>query len=343
MRSPDFDDIGSRWFAAMRAGDFTEAWRLTDRIERERRAREAAGLFVWDSSYLEWNGTPIDDRRVLVRCKHGLGDTLQFIRYVPLLRSRAHSVTLHIQPPLLNMFAGCADFGNVQNGWTDVPPPHDVQVEIMELAYAFRSTQATLPKQVPYLPLENIRRCTAALPPLSPGGGLRVGLIWAASDWDTRRSVPIEMLEPLGRARGVQFYSLQQGKSSDDCARAAFPISVLSRHTADITAAAAAMLQLDLIISVDSMTAHLAGALGRPVWLLLQHEADWRWMMKRSDSPWYPTMRVFRQHTQGHWNAVVHDVATALHQVACMPAHASPNTEHRRAHSRASPEPRPGL
>jgi hypothetical protein len=344
MCSPNLKEVSSRWFAAMRAGDFAEAWRQTDLIESQRRASEAAGLFVWEPNYLEWNGTPFDDRRVLVRCKHGLGDTLQFIRYVPLLRDRAHSVTLHIQPQLLKLFAGCADFGNVRNGWTDAPPPYDVQIEIMELAYAFRSTQETLPKQVPYIPLEHVTSCTAVLPPLAPGGGLRVGLIWAASDWDTTRSVPIEMLEPLCRARGIQFYSLQQGKRRDDWARAAFPITALSRRTSDVTAAAAAMLELDLIISVDSMTAHLAGALGRPVWLLLQHEPDWRWMTRRSDSPWYPTMRLFRQHTQGDWDPVVQNIATALRHVACTAAHAPTTTPlHRRARSRASPAPTPDL
>jgi hypothetical protein len=344
MSSPEFNDIGSRWFAAMRAGDFAEAWRQTDRIESERRTREAAGLFVWEPHYLDWNGTPFDGRRVLVRCKHGLGDTLQFIRYVPLLRSRARSVTVHIQPQLVPLFAGCADFGEVRNGWTDAPPPYDVQVEIMELAYAFRSTQETLPKQVPYIPLENVRSCTDVLPRRSPGGGLRVGLIWAASDWDTTRSVPIEMLGPLCRAGGIQFYSLQQGNNRADWRRAAFPITALSRHTSDVTAAAAAMLEFDLIISVDSMTAHLAGALGRPVWLLLQHEPDWRWMTRRSDSAWYPTMRLFRQHTQGDWAPVVDDVATALHQLACTAAHAPSSTRLQRpAHSRASPAPTPGL
>jgi hypothetical protein len=302
----------------MRAGDFAEAWRQTDRIEVARRAREAAGTFSREPHHLTWSGASFDGLDVLVRCNHGLGDTLQFIRFVPLLRRRAAHVTLLIQPQLVKLFFGCAEFGTVRNGWSDEPPPpYEVEVEIMELAYAFRSTLQTLPRRVPYLASAQISNCARALPSLGAGDCRRVGLIWAASDWDKSRSIPVEALAPLRGTRGIEFYSLQQGASIDDWRQAAFPITCLSQHTADVTAAAAAMLKLDLIISVDSMAAHLAGALGRPVWLLLQHEADWRWMTGRSDSPWYPTMRIFRQHKRGDWLSVTHAVTTALHELAC--------------------------
>jgi hypothetical protein len=308
----------------MRTGDFAEAWRQTDHIEVERRAREAAGTLSREPHHLTWSGASFAGRHVLVRCNHGLGDTLQFIRFVPLLRRRAAHVTLLIQPQLVKLFAGCAEFGTVRNGWSDEPPPpYEVEVEIMELAYAFRSTLQTLPRRVPYLPSAQISTCARALPSFRPGDCRRVGLIWAASDWDTNRSIPIEALALLRGVRGIEFYSLQQGMSMDDSRRAAFAITGLSQHTADVAAAAAAMLKLDLIISVDSMAAHLAGALGVPVWLLLQHEADWRWMTGRSDSPWYPTMRIFRQHRRGDWLSVTHAVTKALHELACtsMAAH----------------------
>jgi hypothetical protein len=333
VSSSEFDDVGNRWFAAMRTGDFAEAWRQTDRIELERRAREAAGTFSRQPHHLAWNGAAFEGRHVLVRCNHGLGDTLQFIRFIPLLRRRTASVTLLIQPQLVKLFAGCVDFGVVRNGWTDEPPPYEVEIEIMELAYAFRSTVQTLPRRVPYLPLAQISTC--AFPSLGVGDCRRVGLIWAASDWDTSRSIPIEALAPLRGTRGIEFYSLQQGKSMDESRRAAFPINCLSQHTADATAAAAAMLKLDLIISVDSMAAHLAGALGRPVWLLLQHEADWRWMTDRSDSPWYPTMRIFRQHRRGDWLSVAQTVTTALQEFAHTSCTRVRARRSRRAHSRA--------
>jgi ADP-heptose:LPS heptosyltransferase len=141
---------------------------------------------------------------------------------------------------------------------------------------------------------------------------LRVGLIWAASDWDRTRSIPLHALAPLGGVPGIRFYSLQQGEQAAASAHAPFAIEPYSTHTGEIVAAAAAMLELDLVITVDAMAAHLAGALGRPVWVLLKHEADWRWMDAVPTSPWYPTMRLFRQARAGDWTSVAHDVAHAL-------------------------------
>jgi hypothetical protein len=306
------DDVHDTWMAAMRRGDFEAAWRQTDRIEIPRRRAEALGSFSWQPRHLLWNGSPVENREVLVRCNHGLGDTIQFVRYVPLLRQRAGSVTLFVQPPLLPLFAGVRAFGDVRNGWTPDTPPHDVEIEIMELPYVFRSTIRTLPRRVPYIPLSPLRAAGNALPLLGPSDGLRVGLLWTASDWDPERSIPLSVLEPLGRIRGVGYVSLQQGDAAAEVRDAPFPIEPYSEHTAEITAVAAAIRKLDLVITVDSMLAHLAGALARPVWVLLQHEADWRWMTARSDSPWYPTMRLFRQPRGGDWTALAWSVARAL-------------------------------
>jgi hypothetical protein len=141
---------------------------------------------------------------------------------------------------------------------------------------------------------------------------MNVGLLWAASDWDKRRSIALDVLAPLARVAHVKFYSLQQGPQSEEWRGAPFPIEPLHRHSSDIPAAAAAMHKLDLVITVDSMAAHLAGAFGRPVWVLLRNEADWRWMVERRDSPWYPTMRLFRQPRAGDWAAVAEQVGVEL-------------------------------
>jgi hypothetical protein len=317
MRLREFEDAGMLWHEAMHRGDFEEAWRQTDRIELDRRARELVGAFTRKPHYLRWNGTPFEGREVLVRCEHGLGDTLQFIRYVPQIKQRARTVTILVQPQLVDLLQGSADFGDVRNGWTQMPPPpHDIEIEVMELPYAFRSTLSTVPAAVPYLPLANVHARAAQLPALTVGSALRVGLLWSASDWDTSRSIPIEALEPLADLGGVEFYSLQQGESAQDSVRAGFPITPLSLFTKEIGSAAAAMLELDVIITVDSMAAHLAGALGRPVWVLLQHECDWRWMRSRADSPWYPSMRLFRQHRPRDWRFAVQAAAAALVDVA---------------------------
>jgi hypothetical protein len=314
---PDFEDIRLRWDAAMRRGDFEAAWRQTDRIEAPRRARQRDPGFVREPQHLTWNGEPFEDRDVLVRCEHGLGDTLQFIRYVPLLRQRARSVTVLVQPALLTLLDGSDEFGNIRDGWSDAPPPrHDVEIEVMELPYALRSMPQSVPATIPYLPVDAIRARAAQLPPIERDGALKVGLVWAASDWDRTRSIPLDALAPLGRVPGVRFYSLQQGEQAAAYADAPFAIEPYSTHTGEIAAAAAAMLELDLVITVDAMAAHLAGALGRPVWALLKHRADWRWMDAVPRSPWYPTMRLFRQVHEGDWSAVADAAAKALGRTA---------------------------
>ncbi|MGZ5159078.1 MAG: hypothetical protein ACXWCQ_00885 [Burkholderiales bacterium] len=217
----------------------------------------------------------------------------------------------------MDLLHGSADFADVRNGWTEEPaPPHDVELEVMELPYAFRSTLQTVPAEVPYLPLADVHARAAQLPAFAVAPVLRVGLLWSASDWDTSRSIPIELLEPLARVRGVELYGLQQGDSAGDWKRAYFPITPLSPYTKEIGSAAGAMLKLDLIITVDSMAAYLAGALGRPVWILLQHHCDWRWMSSRPDSPWYPSMRLFRQATRGDWRTPVRAAAAALQKIS---------------------------
>lgn len=140
--------------------------------------------------------------------------------------------------------------------------------------------------------------------------------MWAASDWDDSRSIPLQALAPLLRLEGPRFFSLQQGRAGDDPALEPWGVERLSPRTRDILQAAAALRELDLVISIDGMPAHLSGTLGRPTWLLLKHDADWRWMQGRDDSPWYPGMRLFRQRTPGDWASVIAAVTQALTQLS---------------------------
>jgi hypothetical protein len=311
--APDRADVAQRWEAAMRAGDFEEAWRQTDRIELARRRDAAAGRLVRGPHHLLWDGTPFHDRHVLARCNHGLGDTLQFARYLPLLRAVARSVTVLAPPPLVGFLSSARIFGDVRNGQADEPPPeHDVEVEIMELPYAFRSTRDGVPCSVPYIPLRGLRAGMAQLPAFGEEQVLHVGLVWGSSEWHPARSLPVTALAPLAAVSHVRFHALQQGPHADEWGAAPIAISPLNAHTAEIAACASAILKLDLVIAVDCMAAHLAGALGQPVWVVLQAHADWRWMEERADSPWYPTMRLFRQSQPGEWGDVVAAVASAL-------------------------------
>lgn len=303
-------DVSGDWFAAMRRGDWEAAWRATDRIELRRRAQQGQPGFRRRPQHLCWNGTPPAGRTVLVRCEHGLGDTLQFMRFLPCLGAR--HIHFLVQPMLVDLLRDAPGLGEVRNYWTDEPPPpHDVDLEVMELAYALRLRIERLPPPYPHLRAQ-LRRHDVGI---AEDGRLRVGLLWAASDWDATRTVPLPALAPLFALDDVQLYSLQQGEAAADPLLRRLDIELLSPHTREITDAASAMCALDLVICVDGMPAHLAGTLGLPTWVLLKHEADWRWMEGREDTPWYPTMRLFRQPRPGDWASVAREVARALERV----------------------------
>lgn len=297
------EELGASWFRAMRSGDFAAAWQASDAI-----LRIHAGVPCWHRPRHEqwvWDGTPLDGKRVLVRCYHGLGDTIQFIRYLPLVRNIAAETIVWAQPaliPLLRTADGIDRLEPLHDGAFE--GEYDVDVEVMELAHVFRSTIDSLPNRVPYL------HTTPA--PLARDGRLAVGLVWRAGDWDERRSIPIHLLEPLAGIPGIDLHVLQRGPALDEC-----PADFGTRSGVDDVLEAARVIKaLDLVITVDSMPAHLAGALGVPVWTLLIHEADWRWMMDRDDSPWYSTMRLFRQGTQGDWEPVIRRVEDGLRALA---------------------------
>ena len=286
------------WMDCMRRGDFAAAWRVCDATLHRRRGVPCSHL-PRHQQYL-WDGTPLDGRTVLVHCYHGLGDTLQFCRYLPRVAAVAREVTVWAQAKLLPLLA-------TLRAPLRLLPMHDgapgvdreMDVEVMELPHVFRSTPETLPAEVPYLHV---------LPePLDADERPRVGLVWRAGEWDQSRSVPFALLDPLVTLP-VSWYVLQGepgiGERPDGFGTLA--------GTADIVAAARTMRSLDLVITVDSMAAHLAGALGTRVWTMLSAAADWRWMDGRDDSPWYPTMRLFRQERPGEWQPVVERVARAL-------------------------------
>ena len=293
------EDLAAAWMRHMRAGEWSAAWQVSDRVLAER-----AGQPSWHLPRHEqwiWDGSPLNGRRVLVRCYHGLGDTLQFIRYASLLREIGAEATFWVQPALIPLLRTVRAIGTLlplHDGEPGVD--YDVDVEIMELSHVFRSTPPTLPADVPYLHVDPA--------PRAGDGRLHVGLVWKAGDWDDRRSLPIELLAPLAEVPGVALHVLQRGSGLVE-RPAGFGIDAGSD---DPLAAARTLRALDLVVTVDSMPAHLAGALGVPVWTLLQAEADWRWMEDRDDSPWYPTMRLLRQEQPGAWAPVIARVVDAL-------------------------------
>ena len=301
--TPTAVDAGA-WMRLMRCGDWAEAWTLSDAGIRLR-----AGAPCWHLPRHQqhvWDGTPVEGRRVLVRCYHGLGDTLQFIRFAAPLRERAREVIVWAQPaliPLLSTVAGIDRLLPLHDGTPEVP--YDVDVEVMELAHVLRATPETVGRAVPYLHV--------APAPIAHDGRLQVGIAWECGDWERdKRSIPFALLAPLAAVEGVALHVIQRGPGLS----AREPSFGVLSGSDDVGAAARAVRALDLVITIDSMPAHLAGALGVPVWTLLPHDADWRWMDDRDDSPWYPTMRLFRQPAPGAWEPLVARVATALAQQA---------------------------
>lgn len=303
----DCDVLAERlWMCAMLQGDFERAWRISDAVMRRRGSRRPTDLprhlrWVWD-------GTPLDGRRLLVRCNHGLGDTLQFIRFVPELAQMAGGITVEAQPALLPLLASVSGIDTLVPLDAETPP-WDIEIELMEVPHALRVTLDALPAKVPYLgPPSGAHRRRGA------GEELKVGIVWAAGAWRPERSVPSLLIERLAGIPGVKLVSLQHGPAVDEIeqprlrTRIATPLA----GSGDVMDTAALIGGMDVVLTVDTMVAHLAGALGVPVWLLLNAEADWRWMLGRSDSPWYPTMRLFRQVAPGAWDEVLQKVGEAL-------------------------------
>ena len=290
-------------------GDFARAWDISDRVLRQRRGQSCA-----DRPYhlrWVWDGTALAGRRVLVRCYHGLGDTLQFIRFVPQLAAIARKVIVETQAELLPLLRSIPGTAALYPLGAELPE-WDVAIESMELPHALHLRLGDLPGRIPYLAPPRGSRSPLRLP-ASGTGRLRVGLVWAAGDWRRERSLPPALLLPLSRLP-IDLVGLQRGPARHQAEAAGLLGALRYAQDEDTTIAETAALigELDLVITVDTMAAHLAGALGRPVWTVLDADADWRWMRRRVDTPWYPTMRLFRQPRPGRWGLVVEELAAAL-------------------------------
>jgi hypothetical protein len=294
-----------RWVCWMLMGDFERAWLESDLID---------GCENGDPNRL-WDGTAFDGKTVLLRTLHGYGDAIQFIRYAPLIRRRARKLIVQTHPEMMHIVQ-CVEGIDETITWPDAPSDGvtcDQQIEIMELPRVFRSTVSSIPAQLPYVSLDRIVVETSQTR-LAATSRPKIGLLWAASQYDPARSLHLEQLSPLLNSCEFEFYSFQRGPEREelDSVRNRFRIHDTAQHSFDIMDTAADLTNMDLIVSVDSFVAHLAGALGRPVYLMLAHAADWRWMLGRQDSPWYPTMRLFRQSAPGEWGNVISDLVRQL-------------------------------
>ena len=266
-----------------------------------------------------WQGEDIAGKRIFVYFERGFGDTLHFSRYLPLVAERGAKVIFGCQRELVDLLASVNGVHRIErmNSLSEILAfgssctDFDYHVPLLSLATIFRTTEATIPRTIPYVSPDpqKVARWQEAL---SGSRGLRVGIVWQSNLANiglANRNIPLDALAPLSSVADVQLFSLQKPSPSGVSERGLLDYTSQFRDFSDT----AAFCQcLDLIISVDTSVAHLAGAIGKPVWLLNRHESDWRWMLEREDSPWYPTMRVIRQRSPGDWQSVISRVSDEL-------------------------------
>nr|WP_240535666.1 hypothetical protein [Bradyrhizobium sp. STM 3809] len=286
----------------MRVQDFARAWSIAD---RDLSALRVSGPAKHEGPrHLQkiWRGEDLTDRTVLVRCYHGLGDTLQFARFLPALAAIAREVVVWCQPSLCGLIGRIPGVGRtlpLHDGVPDVA--FDVDVEIMELGHALRAGADDVLMRRPYLAPAGEQ---VLLPELD---ALAIGLVWRVGNWDKRRELPSSLVRTLA-IPGVVAFSLQPDVPAAEIAE----IGASDVSAPDIEVLANMLRALDVVITVDTMMAHLAGALGCETWIMLHAECDWRWPAAGRRTYWYPQARLFRQDRQGDWCGVVAEVREAL-------------------------------
>jgi tetratricopeptide (TPR) repeat protein len=318
------DSASSHWnrsLALLASGDYARGWSEYEwRWKRKQTPPRPLPQPMWD-------GTPLQERTILLWMEQGLGDMLQFIRYAPLVQERGGTVIVECPAILVGLFSRCRGIDRVVAEGSPLPA-FDCHAPLLGLPRLLQTTLTTVPADIPYL-FADAQRTAAWGEKLRSLDGFKVGIVWQGNphnQWDRWRSIPLEAFAPLAAIAGVRLITLQKGPGVEQLESLAgrFAITTLAD---DLDAegeafadTAAIMKQLDLVITVDTATAHLAGGLGVPVWMALATITDWRWLTRREESPWYPTLRIFRQSTLGDWPGVFDPITTALREKAARAA-----------------------
>jgi tetratricopeptide (TPR) repeat protein len=311
---PDF--IEARWGIAtcyLVAEDYERGWPAY-----EWRLR-VPGIFP-QHSLPRWSGEPLEGRSVLLLAEQGLGDTIHFVRYARLLKRRGARVVLTCPAALGRLLANSPDLDELFIlGSAEELPRCDFYLPLLSAPGAFGTTAATIPCDVPYLAADRELTELWRRELAQTAGGFKIGIVWQGSrdfGLDRQRSIPLAQFAPLASLPGVRLVSLQKGFGSEQIATVDFPVLDLSGRLDEAAGpfmdTAAVIRNVDLVVAPDTAIAHLAGALGAPVWLALSRSSDWRWLVERHDSPWYPTTRLFRQTSSGGWPDVFDRIANAL-------------------------------
>jgi hypothetical protein len=303
----------NRSLALLQQGNYAEGWKEYEwRWQRPQTPPRPFREPRWDGSLLK-------DKTILLWSEQGLGDTIQFIRYAALVKERVGRVIFFCPPPLVPLLSGCPGVDEIVAEGT-VVTGFEVQAPLMSLPAIFGTTLATVPADIPYVHVDP-QRGAAWRGRLPDEQNFRVGIVWQGNPrhgWDHHRSTPLASLEPLAHLPGVSLVSLQKGAGREQMKGLGKRFTVLDfpdelDESGDPWVnTAAVMKSLDLVITVDTAVSHLAGAMGVPVWLAIARIADWRWLRDRDDTPWYPSMRLFRQQQVGDWHTVFARMAEEL-------------------------------
>jgi tetratricopeptide (TPR) repeat protein len=273
------------------------------------------------AAYPSWNGSSLEGKTLLLSCEQGLGDSIQFIRYAALLKERSARIVVECPVQLKQLFADCSGIDILVTP-AEPLPAFDVQVPLMSVPYLLGGDPAIIPAAIPYLQAPSTCRLEAALQAqLTQAPGLKVGLVWSPNlrerlrITDLKRYCPLAQLKPLLENEDISLFSLYKGDQISDLEPYQSRICDLGSHFHHLGDTAWVIERLNLVISVDTAVAHLAGAMGKPVWILLPYVPDWRWFLHREESPWYPTARLFRQREPGNWDEPVQLVLQALEKL----------------------------
>jgi len=302
--------------AYLLAGNFAAGWQ---EYEWRFKRREWKNTYPYRFKIPRWRGQSFVGKRLYVHSEQGLGDILQFVRYLPMVKARGGTVIFETIKPMMRLFKDLAGVDElVEVSQREQADRNDFYIPLLSLPGIFQSSPETIPNRIPYLKADKsmVDRWKARL----ADTGFRVGLVWAGTITDPRRSIPLARFRQISRVSEVRLYGLQKGISAEQIEVEGVPegmeITNFGQEFADFADTAAAIDNLDLIISIDTSVAHLAGAMGKPVWLLLPFAPDWRWLIDREDSPWYPTMRLYRQQRPGDWDAVFKKISIDLHRLS---------------------------
>ena len=312
---PDFAEAHfNRAITLLLAGNYVEGWQ---EYESRFKMDKWKNVYPYRLEKPRWNGASFAGKRLFVHCEQGSGDTLQFARYLQRVKALGGTVIFETTQPLINIFQNfpgvdrLVEISSHQKSELEF----DLYVPLLSLPEIFQTTLETIPAEVPYIFADphkketwqnRFNKCN-----------FKIGIVWAGGSMhikDNFRSCRLNQFLPLTRIPGVQIYGLQKGPASSQVEEFSNPISLdnYGKEFEDFSDTAAMISALDLVVSVDTAVAHLAGAMGKPVWVLLPFHADWRWMLNREDSPWYPSMRLFRQNKTGDWDDVFQRVADEL-------------------------------